>query len=246
MCDEEHLTWREDSLPRVLWSGKQLCVIWGTRSRKLYQLACPKASEKTICWCSYASNCPIFRERHSFQGCASDKGPRDGEKQPLSWLRVQLTSASIRIPWNNRNPTANINTNNKKITILTLLKHPLCAKYFKHLIILTLGQSRVCVCVCVYSIIQLCLTLCHPMDCSPPDSSVHGIFQERILEWVSISFSRGSTQPRDRTHVSCVSCTGRWILYHCMTWEAIPWSTCYHSSFAGKGTKAQRSCLTSA
>ena len=44
---------------------------------------------------------------------------------------------------------------------------------------------------------QLCLTLCDPMDCSPPGSSVHGIFQARILEWVTISFHRGSSQPRD-------------------------------------------------
>ena len=50
---------------------------------------------------------------------------------------------------------------------------------------------------------QSCPTLCDPMDCSPPGSSVHGIFQARILEWVAISFSRGSFQPRDRTHVSC-------------------------------------------
>ena len=44
---------------------------------------------------------------------------------------------------------------------------------------------------------QLCLTLCDPMDCSLPGSSVHGIFQVKILEWVAISFSRGSSQPRD-------------------------------------------------
>ena len=43
---------------------------------------------------------------------------------------------------------------------------------------------------------QLCLTLCYPMDRSPPGSSVHEIFQARILEWVAISFSRGSSQPR--------------------------------------------------
>ena len=52
---------------------------------------------------------------------------------------------------------------------------------------------------------QLFLTLFDPMDCSPPGSSVHGISQARILEWVAIPFSRGSSQPRDRTHVSCVS-----------------------------------------
>ena len=43
---------------------------------------------------------------------------------------------------------------------------------------------------------QLCLTLCNPMDCGPPGSSVYGILQARILEWVAISFSRGSSQPR--------------------------------------------------
>ena len=52
---------------------------------------------------------------------------------------------------------------------------------------------------------QLCLTLCDPMDCSPPGSSVHGILQARILEWVAISFSRGSSQPSDRTQVSCIA-----------------------------------------
>ena len=50
---------------------------------------------------------------------------------------------------------------------------------------------------------QLCLTLCDPMDCSPPGSSVHGILQARILEWVAIPFSRGSYQPRNPTRVSC-------------------------------------------
>ena len=47
-----------------------------------------------------------------------------------------------------------------------------------------------------------CLTLCDPMHCSTPGSSVHGILQARILESVAISFSRGSSQPRDRTKVS--------------------------------------------
>ena len=58
----------------------------------------------------------------------------------------------------------------------------------------------VCVCVCVYmracSIAQLYPTLCNPMDCGPPGSSVHGIFQARILEWVAISYSRRSSRPR--------------------------------------------------
>ena len=52
---------------------------------------------------------------------------------------------------------------------------------------------------------QSCPTLCDPMDCSPPGSSVHEIFQARILEWVAISFSRGSFPPRDRTHISQIA-----------------------------------------
>ena len=59
-------------------------------------------------------------------------------------------------------------------------------------------------CVCVL-VAQLCLTLCDPMNYSPPGSSVHGIFQARILEWVAIPFSRGSSQPRDQTHISCIA-----------------------------------------
>ena len=54
--------------------------------------------------------------------------------------------------------------------------------------------------------------LCDPMDCSPPGSPVHGILQARILKWVVISYSTGSSQPRDWTHVSCISwdsCIGR-------------------------------------
>ena len=49
-----------------------------------------------------------------------------------------------------------------------------------------------------------CLTLCDPMDCSLPGSSVHGILQAIVLEWIAISFSRGSSRPRDRTWVSCI------------------------------------------
>ena len=57
---------------------------------------------------------------------------------------------------------------------------------------------------------QSCPTPCNPMDCSLPGSPVHGILQARILEEVAMPFSRGSSQPRDRTQVSCI---GRWFLY---------------------------------
>ena len=59
-----------------------------------------------------------------------------------------------------------------------------------------------------------CVQLCDPMDCSPPGSSIHEIFQVRTLEWVAISSSRGSSEPRDQTRVSYMSCIGRTVLYH--------------------------------
>ena len=83
------------------------------------------------------------------------------------------------------------------------------------------------VCKCVYTslhyyvvVVQLLSRVqlfCKLIDCSPPGSSVCGIFQARILEWVAISFSRGSSRPTDRTHVSC---SGRQVLYHWASWES--------------------------
>ena len=82
------------------------------------------------------------------------------------------------------------------------------------------GPNRICFQIglvkymCVCSVAQSYLTLCDPMDCSPPGSSVHGILQAGILDWVAVSSCRGSSPPRDQAHVSCVSCTGRRILHH--------------------------------
>ena len=76
-------------------------------------------------------------------------------------------------------------------------------------------SSKGCVCVC--SVAQSPLTLCNPMDYSLPGSSVHGILQARILEWVAISFSRGLSQPRDWT--PCLLCLlhCRQIFFYCCT-----------------------------
>ena len=63
--------------------------------------------------------------------------------------------------------------------------------------------STVCCCCCLVA--KLCPTLSYPMDCSPPGSSVHGISQARILEWVAVHFSRGSSQSRDRIQVSLIT-----------------------------------------
>ena len=77
-----------------------------------------------------------------------------------------------------------------------------------------------CVCVCVHARAhvhaQSCPILCDSLDCSLTGSSVHGIFQARILNWVAISYSRGSSWSRDRIHVPCI---GRRILYHHASWE---------------------------
>ena len=59
-------------------------------------------------------------------------------------------------------------------------------------------------------VVQWCLTLCDPINCSLPGSSVHRIRQVRILEWVAVAFSRGPSQPRDRTQVSCIA--GRFFI----------------------------------
>ena len=120
----------------------------------------------------------------------------------------------------------------------------------KDLILYFLVKVCVCVCLCVcgieanglmkvkqrkditafltWSIIHVCAQLlscvqhfCGPVGCSPPDLSVHGIFQARILKWVAISSSRSSSQPRDHTCVSWVSYIGRWTLYHCATWKPL-------------------------
>ena len=68
--------------------------------------------------------------------------------------------------------------------------------------------------LCESEVAQSCLTLCNPMDCSLCNSSIHGIFQARVLEWVAISFSRGSFQTRDQPRVSCIAgkCFNIWAM----------------------------------
>ena len=75
-------------------------------------------------------------------------------------------------------------------------------------------KYRECIKILCMRAHQSCLTLCDLMDCSLLGSSVHGIFQTRTLEGVAISFSRGSSSPRDGTHVSFVSYISRQFIYH--------------------------------
>ena len=90
---------------------------------------------------------------------------------------------------------------------------------------------------------QSCPTLCDPMDCSSPGSSVHGVFQARILEWVAISSFWGSSQPSDWTFLSWISYFGKRILYH-LTSPPV-----YYLARSGKCRKiwqeirAQRGCV---
>ena len=88
------------------------------------------------------------------------------------------------------------------------------------------------VCCVLWLVAQLFLTLCDFMDCSPPGSSVHGILQARISEWVAVSFSRGTSQPRDQSQVSHIA--GRFFTVWA-TREAHKWC-----GVAGKQRKTKK------
>ena len=104
---------------------------------------------------------------------------------PKRWC---FESATLNMPANLKNLA--VATGPKKVSFRSNPKERQCQRMFK----VKWSEGA-----------QSCLTLCDPVDCSPPGSSVQGILQERILEWVAISFSRGSSQPRDRTRVSCIA-----------------------------------------
>ena len=86
---------------------------------------------------------------------------------------------------------------------LNLFSFDYLRKHFLSVILLMQSKIYRCICVCVCLVAQSCPALCNPTDYS--GSSVHGILQARILEWVAVSFSRGSSQPRDQTQVSCIA-----------------------------------------
>ena len=89
-----------------------------------------------------------------------------------------------------------------------------------------------------------CVWLWDPMDCSPPGSPVLGILQARILEWVAMFSSKGSSWPRDRTHISYVSCIGRQIFYWrlCRFFNAIPLKMSM-AFFTGSRTDNFKMCM---
>ena len=103
-------------------------------------------------------------------------------------------------------------------------------KFYHHKVMIITEPGLYCL------VAKSCLTFCDSVDCSPPGSSVHEISQARILEWVAISFSRGSSWPWDRPHVSRVSCFGRQVLYHWATWGSAPglWQSIYYKKYCLK------------
>ena len=92
---------------------------------------------------------------------------------------------------------------------------PLKNKWFSFPIARSTARRKPLACMPA-KLLQSCLTLCEPRDCSLPGSSVHEILQARILEWVAMPSSRRTSSPRNRTPVSYISCTGGWVLYHCL------------------------------
>ena len=95
--------------------------------------------------------------------------------------------------------------------------------------------------MCIYTYMCVCMLSRVRLSETPwivvqlPGSSVPGIIQAKVLEWVAVFFSRGSSRPRARTGISCVSCIGRWILYHYVPWEA---HMCTYRDGEGHGTLA--------
>ena len=79
----------------------------------------------------------------------------------------------------------------------------------RYMLVFSCNSLEMCMTQMSVLVAQFCPTLCDPVDCSPPGSSVHGILQTRILEWAAILFSRGSSRPKDQTWVSCIA--GRFL-----------------------------------
>ena len=182
--------------------------------------------------CSAVNSCLLSDWRHTLPWRFSPRLHTDSQHWshvPACWQFFLSSpySGSCTSPFNLRNTTLlpkNISQRSSPVRC-SVLKVSVIKWVWKMLHIIKSWRGVcVCVCVCVYVLVtQSCTILCDPMDCSSPGSSVHGILQARTLEWVAIPFSRGSSQssqPRDQTHISCISCTSRWILYHWVTGKA--------------------------
>ena len=112
---------------------------------------------------------------------------------------------------------------------------------FQHVINMKINDINQCEnwnpeCVLYYmpacSVAQSCPTLCDPMDCSPLDSFVLGIFQARILQWVAISFSWGSSRPKNWNCISCIGSTSQFglVMFHVLSSVATGYCIGQHTS----------------
>ena len=109
----------------------------------------------------------------------------------------QCAQGCAELCWNDKGEL------DKKVTDLKVLITRYSYIAVKHMCVCVCVCVRVCVHVCVL-VTPSCPTVCYPVDYNPPGSSVRGVLQARILEWIPISFSRGSSQPRDQTWMSCM------------------------------------------
>ena len=112
-----------------------------------------------------------------------------GSSQPRDWTQVSRIAGELFTSWATREAPSDMRWASNSALFFSLVR----AGFF---VVTWKSESEVT---------QSCWTLCDPVDRSPPGSSVHGILQARILEWVAISFSRGSSRPRDQTQVSCIA-----------------------------------------
>ena len=154
----------------------------------------------------------------SLQSPSSGKGPG----LPLGKLPSLLESQEVPVrltlqpPWKSTSPIHTFHPSSHKGFRRCVCPESVQWESTTGLLWQLLGMQW---CVCML-LPQSCPTLCDPTDCSPPGSSVHGILQARILDWVVIPFSSRSRWLRVQTHISCIFCIGSWFFTTSTTWEA--------------------------
>ena len=195
--------WRIDAFE--LWCWRRLLrVPWTARTSQFKKKSTLKgwcwSSNTLATWCEQLThwNKPWCWERSKAGGEGEDRGWDGWTASPTQWTWVWASSGRW---WRAGKPGVLLSIESQSWTWLS--------NWTKT----TIKSLCVCVCVCVCAELLSCiwLALCDSMDCSPPGSSVHGIFQAKILQWVAVSSSKGSFRPRDWTHISYVSCTGKQI-----------------------------------
>ena len=148
---------------------------------------------------------PGFPDRHQLLELAQTHVHRVGDgiqpSRPLSWTLLGIYSST---------------SSNSSNSMETFLARSLCQKWTEW----TVQESSLGIANSLWNtkrvyvkLFQSYLTLCNPMDCSLPGSSVCGILQAKILEWVAMPFSRGFSLPRDQTYISYVPCIGRQVFF---------------------------------